>query len=84
MHIYAEQATVQMALHLTHYVSIDYSFLASTIIYYALQFYDDREFMNCLSASLLESARKESTYWYPKTALDDLHSTMKFNKDQEE
>ena len=76
MHIYAEQAAVQMALHLHRHVSTDYSFLASTIIYYALQFGNDKELMACLSVLLLESARKESAF-YPKTALDDLHMTMK-------
>lgn len=85
VHIYAEQAAVQMALHLHRHVSTDYSFLASTIIYYALKFYDDEELMICLSVSLLESARKESAC-YPKTALDDLDEAIKteLNKDPEE
>lgn len=85
VHIYAEQAAVQMALHLHRHVSTDYSFLASTIIYYALQFYNDEELMICLSVSLLESARKESAC-YPKTALDDLDQAIKteLNKDPEE
>ena len=84
VHIYAEQATVQMALHLHRHVSTDYSFLASTIIYYALQFYNDEELMICLSVSLLESARKESAC-FPETALNDLDEAIKteLNKDPE-
>ena len=85
VHIYAEQATVQMALHLHRHVSTDYSFLASTIIHYALDFCNDEELMACLSVSLLESARKESAF-YPRTALDDLDEAIKteLNKDPEE
>ncbi len=72
VHIFAEQAAIQLALHLHENVSRDYAILASLIIFTALQDGDDTEeqlafYLN----SLVDSSRKE-TDCFPKTALDDI------------
>ena len=69
VHIFAEQASVQLALHLHNHISKDYALLASSIIHYA--FYNEFDLMSDISFSLEDSARKESEC-FPKTALDDL------------
>lgn len=82
VHIFAEQAAIQMALHLHENVSGDYALLAATIIHYALESDGDTgdSLMIALARSLLESARKESDN-FPKMAYDDiLAAGQKFEK----
>ena len=77
VHIFAEQAAVQIALHLHKHVSREYALLASSIIHYA--FYNDFDLMSAISFSLEDSARKESEC-FPKTALDDLCTHIQDNE----
>jgi len=74
LHVLAEQAAVQMALHLSE----EYAFLAAQIIHYALlpveePDADDDSLMVHLARSLSVSAKKESNN-FPKTAYDDIRN----------
>ncbi|KAL7530369.1 hypothetical protein ACHAWF_003352 [Thalassiosira exigua] len=86
VHLFAEQAAVQMALHLHQNVSENYAILAACVINYVLGNDEDRGgdrlLMYELSSTLLVSARKESDN-FPKTAYDDiLASGRQFEKGQ--
>lgn len=73
VHVFAEQAAVQMALHLHQNVSAGYALLAAFIIHYALECNDEEgdALMYDLSDSLIRSSRKESDN-FPKTAYTDI------------
>ena len=72
VHIFAEQAAIQLALHLHEHVSRDYAILSSLIIFTALRDEDDtKEKLAFYLNSLIDSSRKE-TDCFPKTALDDI------------
>ena len=68
-HVLAEQAAVQMALHLQNENSREYSTLAALMVKFAIQ--DDETIMRDLANSVVQSARKESNC-FPKVAFNDL------------
>jgi hypothetical protein len=69
VHIFAEQAAIQLALHLHEHVSRDYAILSSLIIFTVLR--DEKEELDLYLCSLIYSSRKE-TDCFPKTALNDI------------
>ena len=77
VHMFAEQATVQIALYLHENVSEQYALLASMIVHFA--FHDDDKLMYLIASRLIESARKESDC-FPKTALDVIISSARMGK----
>eukprot|EP00581_Thalassiosira_minuscula_P017777 CAMPEP_0183722758 /NCGR_PEP_ID=MMETSP0737-20130205/14630_1 /TAXON_ID=385413 /ORGANISM="Thalassiosira miniscula, Strain CCMP1093" /LENGTH=379 /DNA_ID=CAMNT_0025952993 /DNA_START=18 /DNA_END=1154 /DNA_ORIENTATION=+ len=78
VHIFAEQAAVQMALHLHRNVSKAYSFLSAVIVHMALQSNSEErgQLMYALADTLLHSARKESNN-FPDVALRDIFPTRR-------
>lgn len=80
-HILAEQAAVQIALHLHENVCIDYSILAATLIHYALRD-DGREILSELADSIIKSARKESDN-FAKVAFDHVQLRIQALQEQE-
>jgi hypothetical protein len=69
VHIFAEQAAIQLALHLHEHVSRDYAILSSLIIFTVLR--DEKGELDLYLNSLIGSSRKE-TDCFPTTALNDI------------